>query len=118
LLNFATSKSITELRFRCTQSLASNILFEKIIAACPYLKSLIVPEISENMLEFASGQLPHLNYLYGFTLKAERLPNVTFPQLKIINFRECLIGNLPQLQEMSLLEQKKFVLKKLRPNKT
>lgn len=118
-LSLIPNPHITELRLRFDKTLTSDMMFEKLITACPNLKSLKVRELDQSLIEYCSRKLKHLEFLYALSFKAQTLPckKIQFAKLQRLNFFECIIQNQPELRKIPLIEQKQKVLEMLKNEK-
>lgn len=113
VLNLIPNPSISELRLRFEKAPLSDVLFEKLVAASPNVKSLYVHEMDQPLLETCARKMKHLESIFALSLRVDNLPNekVKFNKLKRFNFCECIVNNHPELQDKKLFEQKLNVMK-------
>ena len=113
VLHLTQNLSITELRLRFEKAPLSDVLFEKLVSACPNLKSLFVHEMDQSLLECCARKLKKVESIFALSFKVKCLPsdNIKFEKLQRVSFCECIVDNCPELNEKKLFEQKLAVLK-------
>lgn len=112
VLNLVANLNITELRLRFEKAPLSDVLFEKLVTACPNLKSLFVHEMDQALLECCAKKLKHIESIFALSFKVNCLPSekVKFKKLQRVTFCECIVKNHPELNDKKLSEQKSAVL--------
>jgi hypothetical protein len=116
VLNIVPNPNITELRLRFEKAPLSNLLLEKLVSACPNVKSLFVHEMDQRSLECTSREMIHLESLFALSFKVDTLPCdlVKFEKLQKLNFCECVITNHPELTKKKTAEQKPIILQMMK----
>lgn len=115
-LNLVPNNHITELRLRFDKSSMSDLVFEKLISACPNLTNLYIHEIDQRLLELCSRHVKNLESIMVLIFKVDVLPcaEIKFERLQRVSFFECAIGNHPEIDTLSTSAQKEIVLKMLK----
>lgn len=119
-LNIVPNPCITELRLRFEKAPLTDVLFEKLVTACPNLKQLFVHDMDQSQLECCSRELRNVESIFALSFKVDCLPSekVKFKNLKRVLFCECVIQNHPELNDKKLFEQKSAVLDLVRDTST
>lgn len=112
-LTIVPNSNITELRLRFEKAPMSDMLFEKLVSACPNVKNLFAHEMNQRLLECCARELLNLESIFSLSMKLESLPSdlVKFDKLQRLNFCECIIKNHPEIHALKSMAQKKTVLK-------
>lgn len=115
VLNLIPNPSITELRLRFEKAPLSDVLFEKLVSACPNVKNLFVHEMDQSLLECCARRLKNIESIFALSFKVDCLPSdkVKFKKLTRVNFCECVVSNHPELNGQKLKDQKAVVLKNM-----
>lgn len=108
--------NITELRLRFEKAPVSDLVFEKIVTACPNIKSLFVHEMDQKLLEICSRELLQVESIFALSFKVDQLSHeaIKFEHLNRINFCECIVKSRPELGGMKSAELKAIVIKMLK----
>jgi hypothetical protein len=107
--------NIVDLQFRFDNPFADNFA-RMIIPACPNVKRLLIRESDQQLFEFISEHMKHVEFMFGFLFKASILPhpNIKFKKLRNVKFMDCSIDNHPKIKCLTQIEQKQCILKLLR----
>lgn len=112
ILDIVPNYHITELRLRFEKSPLSNVLFEKLVSACPNVKYLFVHEMDQNNLECVARVMKNVESIFALSLNLDVLPcdKIKLKTLQRLNFCECHVANHPEIIKMKSLDQKSTVL--------
>ena len=83
-VHIISNPNITELRLRVVNNSAFHSFFDKLAGACPNLKSLVLYDMDQQILDVCAQKLTNLEFIFAFSFCPHILPkaDVKLPRLK------------------------------------